>query len=623
MEQITINLLATGITPVCHVSQFDDGRTIRINLKKGAEVYTLSGTEEVKMRIRKPDNTERVVDIVNTSSSYVDYVSTPEDCDIEGVNVCELVVGEAGSKNFLMNVEEDAYGGGVDIETLTASGPVATFETNMVDNLVDLKAEITPIQDLHGYDNPWPAGGGKNIACLSADKIDNSQRCNITYVDNNNIVVTATDAFGRAMFVVPCKPDTVYTVSFKGTSTGNYKRIFIAPDNNWSGATAYGTLYLSATEELERSLTFTTVSDATYIYVGFYPTATETSGEMTIKDFMVEKGSAVTSFEPYENICPITGHAEAKIVRTGKNLLSPTLYKGLSYNPTVGTTVTLTESPKQLTDNHDGTFSISTTANLETFCMIVPIKSTTYYRKTVISSNGALGTTEVWLDKNLKVISTYNNTDTTQTKNGLLRIPDNASYFAWVITNRAVANATLTITQPQLELGSAATDYEPYTGTEVTVQFGQTVYKGVLDAKNSKVIAIYAGRAIRTFPWTYNGTEYDFGYFATGNTVDKAYNTNFICECFKSIDKARGSLKNGELAVYNLTNASRRFTIRYDAVSTVEALLEQFGDYLICYELAEPIEIPLSAISQFETLIGINNVYSDIGDVELKYLKQV
>ena len=38
---------------------------------------------------------------------------------------------------------------------------VASFETNLKHPL-KVTVPITPVQDLHGYDAPWPAGGGKN-----------------------------------------------------------------------------------------------------------------------------------------------------------------------------------------------------------------------------------------------------------------------------------------------------------------------------------------------------------------------------------------------------------------------------------------------------------------------------
>ena len=46
----------------------------------------------------------------------------------------------------------------------TASGTIASFGDGADDIPVkNLAVNIEPIQDLHGYENPWPAGGGINI----------------------------------------------------------------------------------------------------------------------------------------------------------------------------------------------------------------------------------------------------------------------------------------------------------------------------------------------------------------------------------------------------------------------------------------------------------------------------
>ena len=42
------------------------------------------------------------------------------------------------------------------------SGTVASFTGTVDSSITNLTANIDPTQDLHGYANPWPAGGGKN-----------------------------------------------------------------------------------------------------------------------------------------------------------------------------------------------------------------------------------------------------------------------------------------------------------------------------------------------------------------------------------------------------------------------------------------------------------------------------
>lgn len=586
MEQITINLLATGVTPVCHVSQFDDGRTIRINLKKGADIFTLSGTEEVKMRIRKPDNTERVVNITNTASSYVDYVSTPEDCDIEGVNVCELVIDNLGSKNFLMNVEEDAYGGGADVETLTASGPVASFETNMVDNLVDLKAEITPIQDLHGYDYPWPAGGGKNILLkpfvhysLAPDNLadmffikagDYRFSFSDSTAENWRVGMRMKDAEGNDLTDIAYKPNS--GMSWRSTI------------NCWLGGT----------DSTTKNISITIVEDC---YIRMIFGLASTSADTEFSNVQLEKGTTQTNYEPVENICPITGHAEAKIVHAGKNLIKNIVAQGQSANH-----VLLGQSNSNTHETYlkRGVYTIS--------------------YKTAASNIPSLYLKRIGVSQNVKL----NNADTKAT----FIIEDDDFYRFWVYSGGG-ANAS-DVSEPQIELGSAATDYEPFAGAEVTVQFGQTIYKGLLDAKNNKVILTFVlvdlgsltwGHSIsgtRNFFYTTRAFEVAPKGVTQGRTNDDK-SSEYRCAQYSEV--VNGTV----LSSFNIPNTTKRIYL-YDASKTnmtAEEFTAAVAGVQLLYEIETPIEIPLSAISQFETLLGINNVYADIGDVELKYLKQV
>ena len=54
MEQITLDLIPSGILPVVHASQYDEGRQWRVNLTDNGTAYTLS-TEEITLKVRKGD----------------------------------------------------------------------------------------------------------------------------------------------------------------------------------------------------------------------------------------------------------------------------------------------------------------------------------------------------------------------------------------------------------------------------------------------------------------------------------------------------------------------------------------------------------------------------------------
>ena len=150
MEQIAIDLIPTGTKPICHASQYDIGRRIRFVLFSKGQVFTLSGTETITAILRKPDGTQRTENIANTSSTYVDLITSKLTCDQAGDYDCELKVvngtSEIGSGNFLMKVEEDALNGA--ITEKTASGAIASFNTQLPFPLTEAKFTL-----------PYKAGG--------------------------------------------------------------------------------------------------------------------------------------------------------------------------------------------------------------------------------------------------------------------------------------------------------------------------------------------------------------------------------------------------------------------------------------------------------------------------------
>ena len=117
MESIDLNLISGESYPVCHVSQFDNGREIKANLFDGSAVYTLDGTETLILNVRKPDAHIISRTITNPAESYVIISTTREMTACYGNVLCELRISKGssiiGTSNFIMEVEEDPLNGGV------------------------------------------------------------------------------------------------------------------------------------------------------------------------------------------------------------------------------------------------------------------------------------------------------------------------------------------------------------------------------------------------------------------------------------------------------------------------------------------------------------------------------
>lgn len=157
----------------------------------------------------------------------------------------------------------------------------------------ELEFAIEPVQDLHGYDRPWPAGGGKNL------------------FDKNNVISGLWRNDGlfypedNSYLTIYCnvKPNTTYILS--GNSSWDSPRLCYFDSKNPSTFTSRYTEPVSP-------FVFTTDEDT--VLICFCP-AKASYGDGS--EVQLELGSIATSYEPYSNICPITGWTDVQGKHSG------------------------------------------------------------------------------------------------------------------------------------------------------------------------------------------------------------------------------------------------------------------------------------------------------------------
>ena len=185
----------------------------------------------------------------------------------------------------------------------TTSGDVASFPDG-ADGLPvkDLTVSIEPVQDLHGYDNPWPAGGGKNLfgGTISANTANELLSSSVTLNDGT------------------------YTLSFASSKTPG--AVYVREGNTSSGtviAYAYSVKAVTFTLLEQKEVCFTI-----YLNTGIVPS--------DISDVQIESGSFATSYAPYSNICPISGWTGCNISHSGADTSDPTVIS-ISWQSEAGT----------------------------------------------------------------------------------------------------------------------------------------------------------------------------------------------------------------------------------------------------------------------------------------------
>ena len=175
-------------------------------------------------------------------------------------------------------------------------GNPVTFKTKYKLPIKSLKVNFNPVQDLHGYDAPWPAGGGKNLLDMSEENIVLGQ-----YINDAGNVRTDTKNFYNSKFI-SVLPNTSYTLS---VSSPVAYCSFMEYDINkqFLKRTLVGNTRIMTT-----SNTITTLNDTAYVLIGSnVENKTITLSDVISIQWQVEQASAPTDFAPYSNICPING----------------------------------------------------------------------------------------------------------------------------------------------------------------------------------------------------------------------------------------------------------------------------------------------------------------------------
>lgn len=232
----------------------------------------LSMTEpSVRQIYAKQGDTRRVLDIT--------LDQTPEDGTLR-------ILRPDGTE-----VTSEANTGG----EVSESGETVSFESLAEAEVTELTVGIEPVQDLNGYDNPWVGGGYINLC-------DNSA-LTIGYYNNSGTYIHTSDGSFYTTPLIAVSANTAYCASFfDDTGTRIDGLVWTEWDANegFIGQRTSGAI--------------TTGSTTAYIRLRNYSAQSSIMiSKGTDVKWQLEKGSTWTSYSPYSNICPITGHDEVTV----------------------------------------------------------------------------------------------------------------------------------------------------------------------------------------------------------------------------------------------------------------------------------------------------------------------
>ena len=472
-------------------------------------------------------------------------------------------------------------------ETVTKTGNPLVLESGgqSADSLV---LNMEPIQDLHEYDHPWVGGAGKNKLPYPY-AMGTTTRNGVTFTPNSDGAITVDGtATATAIFLLINSlvlPAGTYIIS-GGLSTNARVHVRSGDSTGYDIATSpsNGQFTVDGTESvgvIVRVGSGETITNAT-----FYP--------------MIRLASETdATFEPYSNICPISGHTEADVKVTGKNKLQVT-----------GTTNTI--NGLTFTVNSDGTVIVTGTASAVTVFTIASysILATNMILNGCPTGGGPLS---------YALILNHSGNPYYDSGNGVT-IPANTSLslgsYQIRIASGYSAPSDGLIFKPMLRLSSeTVATFEPYTEKNLTQQLGQTVYGGTYNFTTGELVVD------RSF------VEFD----GSSDETIVTYSTRNGFHFAGLDDMASGSFVNGKCNLAKVVDNVTTHGVRYSdygaywlysqddlGITTVEDLRSYLFETPIqfCYELAAPLTYTLTP-QQLETLVGTNIFTSENGTVEV------
>lgn len=458
----------------------------------------------------------------------------------------------------------------------TASGTIAHFEDGADDvPMKSVVANITPVQDLHGYSKPWAAGAGSN-------KWDEQSEEGYIYISGNTLYYGTNASTFRSKNFIPVVGGQDYYIVCSGYSSW---RLFGVDANKENPS------------QLAAGLDSKSITIPSGIaFVKFY---VEKGGKDYANDIAVNYPSTVTTYSPYANVCPISGTDELTLKHDNENMLVMS-----TFDFTIQGERFYTTNEGNVIVNGSNTSGISSVAQDWKDNLTFTLPKGTFYFKATNLSNSTI--TIRRKSDNYTFAQTYGTavTFTLDEETELfigIYIPENKS-FDNVECNFMISVDNITYDVPNRET--------------YTFDLGQEIIGGTADVVGgvgevTRVVITYDG----TENWHVEGTN-NF-YVDSGRGSGVYYGEDkLLCSHFKSTYSSLGYNNNVYISASgNLNLQCDDITHTVDGIKTWCTTQYANGTPLqICYELKTPTDFTFTG-QPINSYLGTNNLYVDSGEV--------
>ncbi len=507
--------------------------------------------------------------------------------------------------------------------TGTATGNPASVYDGADSVPYKITADMEPMQDMHGYTKPWPAGESENLLQLTlVSKITKGVRFTVRpdgTVRASGTVTSGQNISSDAQFGELTLPAGGYYLSGCNTGADKFDYQRMAALNVATGRAAVAVSdgipkYFELTEE-------------TLIRV--YPILRGGESVSTVFKPMICRAVGtdenlspiITDFEPYEHICQITGLSNVKITRSGKNLFDKTDTSRILHNCyfDIGSTFGY----------------IHGSADRDT--VYIPCKPNTTYTasrlRVYTSERFCIGyTKEIPVSEVTKVYGTIVGLvpgNVGEPISVTITTGEDARYLVLYAYWRGLSEALDSL---QIELGSVATEYEPYQGETYSVTFSDiqgapaTVYGGTLTVNedgSGQLVVDQKQCDLGSLNWQYD-SQYDRFKALLSDAKKPASNSVLTdppikCDIYEVVaSSATASATAPCIGISMQPNIQVKDT-RYDDATVYKNAI---AGHSLVYPLATPVTYNFTA-EQLTTVLGTNNISCDGSGVSLTYARDL
>jgi hypothetical protein len=591
--------------------------------------YHMNMLNSIDKKVGGPGNWTYIIDALNSiDQNLSSYIPDQKQEIVDELNdaISEIqATGEAVKDSIPSDytaLEQATYNA---YPTQSETGNPIYFDDGADDIPVkSLSVDLVPKQDLHGYDHPWIGGSGKNKLPNAVAKAETSNGITVT-LDSNGVYTIKGTATEQALCKFPVGYSfTIYSGEpnpkfCMGNSSSNARVTFIFY-NNGAVVDSWSAVGVNRVSE------YTGMQGQQCNEFGI-KVLSGTTVDMTIKPMFVENSVTDYTYEPYSNICPISGYDGVKVKRTGKNLLPMTLANLKAWN-TRGTW-----SGNVYTDTTTVTFTVQTNSN-ELVTGIVANGTATnasvfYIRAHDLKSgnyivNGAPSGGE-WASKYRIRIGDKTDAFIDQDVGTDRNIPVTNGLTLQIKTAIGYACNNL-VFKPMIRLASATdSTFEPYTEQEYSITFPTevgTVYGGSLNATTGVLTVDRKGVDLGTLSWTEraSGTHQWLAQSPSGS-ISIVGVTSALCisDRYVRVSKTNTLPSNGKF-LFNASSLSanhKLLLITDTSYSSATEFKNGVTGSIFIYPLDGALTYQLTP-TEVSTLLGNNTISSD-GSINLTY----